>query len=204
MSGFKGELPNDNFPADQISAPTEFIEEPMDAIVEIKEISIERNENKNNAVLYRFLFTVVEPTEFLSSPHSERFYVGSDEDPDHTLAETWDRMGGRMMKACLKNASVPLTGGLSKVFAAAIGARVGVQLRWDRPTGDYDSRIRVKAYKPLVDEKGKAFVPKKVEQAKPVAKATVGLGAAPGGPPAAPPKAPPAAGPPKPPTPPKA
>lgn len=198
MSGIIGELPNDGFPADQIDDPVDFLEEPMDAILEIKEISVDRNPNRNNAVFYKILFTVVEPTACLSAPHMERFYVGSEDDPDHTAAETWNRMGGRMLKSCLKASKVPLTGGLSKIFTSAIGTRCGAQLRWEKPQDGYDSRIKVRAYKPLTDEKGRAFAPKMVAQERPTSSSATPMGGPPTPPstsappaPPAPPKAPP-------------
>lgn len=169
-NGITGEIPNGDYPAGSIDRRSEYVDEPMDAVFEVDEIEVKRNEKKNNAVYYIFRFKVIEPVEFLDDTHREAFFIGTPEDPDHKDPATWNKYPGQMMHEMFTAMKIPMSGGLSKMFASAIGARVGVQLRWEKKVQPgYQPRIQAKAYKPLIDSKGSTFKPKLVVQEKPVA-----------------------------------
>ena len=59
--------------------------------------------------LYDASFRVEQPTECRGQVHFERWFIGSDEDPEAVRPETWTQNAGRMKKCC-EAMGIPFTG----------------------------------------------------------------------------------------------
>ena len=100
-------------------------------------------------------FGLAEPEEMAGTPHTERFFIGTDDDPLAKKPATWKRNAVKMMKL-FKEAGVAMqaTTKPSEAFAATVGKKVGADVtlraskKIDPKTGQpYPARINLNFWK---------------------------------------------------------
>jgi len=86
-----------------------------DVVMRMKTVSLEAGASKENEaegrkakLMYILKLKVVEPKQFAGMPYTHRFTVGTEDDPDAELLETWQAsFGGRGIKRFTKVIGVP-------------------------------------------------------------------------------------------------
>ena len=103
-------------------------------VMSIEDIE-EKSSQQTNKLMYSATFRVVEPEEFADMPAYDNFVIGTDDDPEAGMQETWNKsFGSRRFKQLIKMANVPQDNDIDNVIAALRDQQVVVDLQIEEDT----------------------------------------------------------------------
>ena len=115
------------FPCDPSTLPTRS-ELPVGSVVlEIKNFTATTSSDEtHNKIGIACQFGLAEPEALAGIPHTERFWIGTDDDPKGLKPATWKRNAVKLMKLFKESGvSIQPTSKVQELCAAAVGQRVG-------------------------------------------------------------------------------
>ena len=113
--------------------------DPGHYLFSIQKIQEIQDQQRPGQLIYLGTFICEEPPECEGMAHSERYMIGTEEDPDAMQASTWKRsMGASNLKKLLKAAQVPDLPDDDALFAAAKNSRFVARIAKDK-TGEYSN-----------------------------------------------------------------
>ena len=117
--------------------------DPGNYLVCIEEIKEEYTQD-DQRLFYTGRFRIQQPQSHNGQVHYERFYIGTDEDPQGNSPDTWTQKAGRLKK-CAEGACVPFTGqNPAVVFQQMLGKQLCMKIN-HRPYTDNDGKPQTAA-----------------------------------------------------------